>query len=71
LNFEDYFQDAPADVEQRDRVSSEHELYHLLGALLCKGWDDGIVQEDQIRWVFDPLGWHFKSVLGLRESHGL
>ncbi|KAI0249558.1 hypothetical protein BJV78DRAFT_667522 [Lactifluus subvellereus] len=67
----DNFEDAPTDVGQRDRVSSEDELLHLAHAFSKKGWKDAnvIIKEENVWWDFDQLGWYFHSVLGSRERH--
>ena len=68
--FDNYFQEAPTGVGQRDRVSSKRLLWHLAGAFLSEGWKEGnFIKEENVRWIFDQLGWYFKSVLGLREKH--
>jgi hypothetical protein len=70
--FDDYFEDAPTDVGQTDRVSSENELWHLAGAFLNKGWkNSNVIKEDSVTWIFDTLVSHFHSVLGSRVGHGL
>jgi len=70
-NFENYFQDAPTGVEQGDRVSGKCQLLHLACAFFREGWKQGNVEEGSVRWIFDELGGHFHSVLGLRENHAL
>jgi hypothetical protein len=68
--FEKYFDDAPTGVEQSDRFSSNDLLWHLAGAFLHKGWKHQF-KEENVRWIFDQLGWYFDSVLGSREKHSL
>ncbi|KAI0254966.1 hypothetical protein BJV78DRAFT_807834 [Lactifluus subvellereus] len=68
--FDNYFEDAPTDVGQRDRVSSEDELLHLAYAFYNKDWEDSnVIKEENVRWDFVQLGWYFHSVLGSRERH--
>ncbi|KAI0283111.1 hypothetical protein BGY98DRAFT_953092 [Russula aff. rugulosa BPL654] len=68
--FDNYFQEAPTGVGQRDRVSSRRLLHHLASAFLSEGWKEGdFIKVENIRWIFDQLGWYFQSVLGLREKH--
>jgi len=68
--FDNYFQEAPMDVVQRDRVSGSEQLCHFASALLFNGWkEDDLIKEDHVRWIFDQLGWYFHSVLGSRERH--
>jgi hypothetical protein len=71
--FDKYFQHAPTDVGQSDSVSSKHLLWHLAGAFLDEGWKKGadVIKEDNVRWMFDQLGWYFNSVLGSRENDAL
>jgi hypothetical protein len=68
--FDNYFQEAPTGVGQRDRVSSRRLLHHLASAFLSEGWKEGdFIKAENVRWIFDQLGWYFKSVLGSREKH--
>jgi hypothetical protein len=70
--FDNYFEDAPAGAGQRDRLSSELLLRHLAGAFVDKAWKEGNdIKEENVRWIFDKLGWYFHSVLGSRERHAL
>ena len=69
--FENYFEDAPTGVEQGGRISGKYQLLHLACAFLLEGWKQGNVKEGSVRWIFDELGGHFHSVLGLREGHAL
>ncbi len=69
--FDNYFQPAPIDVEPRDRVSSEFQLWHLGSAFMAAAWKEGDIKEANVRWIFDTLGWYFHSILGPRESHAL
>ena len=60
------------EVEQRDRVSSKQQLWHLTGAFLNEGWKkDGVIKQDNVRWIFDQLGWYFHSILGSRVKDAL
>ena len=68
--FDNYFQEVPTGVGQRDRVSSRRLLHHLASAFLSEGWKEGdFIKVENVRWIFDQLGWYFKSVLGSREKH--
>ncbi|KAF8507215.1 hypothetical protein F5888DRAFT_1648473 [Russula emetica] len=70
--FDNYFQDAPTGVEQRDRVSSKDLLWHLAGAFLDGAWKkENLIKEENVRWIFDKLGWHFHSILDSRARHAL
>jgi len=70
--FDNYFEDAPTGVGQGDRVCSKRLLWHLAGAFLDEAWKEGdVIEEDNVRWIFDKLGWYFHSVLGPRERHAL
>jgi hypothetical protein len=62
----------PTSVGQSDRVSSKRQLWHLAGVFLYDGWKtDNLIEEENVRWIFDNLGLHFHSVLGSREKHAL
>jgi hypothetical protein len=70
--FDNYFEHAPTDATQTDRISTKHELHHLAGAFLRDGWKDcTILKEDNFRWIFDELGSFLRSILPSREKHGL
>ena len=71
-NFGDYFQRVriSQDDEQSGRFSNRDQLIHFAAALSLKGWKvDKFFKEDNIRWIFDELGWQFHSVLDSRETH--
>ncbi|KAI0277113.1 hypothetical protein BGY98DRAFT_981874 [Russula aff. rugulosa BPL654] len=42
----------------------------LQARFLSEGWKEGdFIKVENIRWIFDQLGWYFQSVLGSREKH--
>jgi len=44
-------------------------LLHLANGSLLEGWkENDVIKEDNIRWIFDELGYHFHSALGSREN---
>ncbi len=70
--FDKYFEDAPTDVEQRDRVADDLSLWHLAGTIIDGAWkDEDVIKEENVQWIFDKLGQHFHLVLCSRESHAL
>ncbi len=70
--FDNYFQYAPTDDGQRDRASDKCVLWHLAGAFFAKNWKEvESLKEENVRWIFDQLAWHFHSVFGLRERGGM
>jgi len=66
-----YFR-ASEEVRQDDHVS-KRILAHLSGALFHDGWKedakDEKVKEDNVRWIFDPLGGYARSIFNTGESH--
>ncbi|KAI0249462.1 hypothetical protein BJV78DRAFT_696849 [Lactifluus subvellereus] len=68
--FDNYFEDAPTDVGQRDRISGKDELMHLASTLFHKSLKGAnVIKEENVWWDFACLGWYFHSVLGSRERH--
>jgi hypothetical protein len=41
------------------------------GAILLQGWRKGDIKEENVRWIFGPLGRYFHSVLGSRANDSL
>jgi hypothetical protein len=69
-NFGDYFQESATNGEQSGCFSNSDQLLHFVNALSLKGWkNDDVINEYNIRWIFDEMECHFRSVLGRRESH--
>ncbi|KAI0245112.1 hypothetical protein BJV78DRAFT_1289046 [Lactifluus subvellereus] len=48
--FDNYFEDAPTDVGQRDRISGKDELIHLTSTLFHKGWKGANVIKEESIW---------------------
>jgi hypothetical protein len=50
-------------------------LIHLSGALFNDGWKEDAkvnnIKEDNVRWIFDQLGWYVRSIFNTRETHAL
>ena len=69
--FDTYFQDAPTVGKQGDCVSSKLILLHLTNAFIDEEWKRGNIKEDNVRWIFDKLGGHFRSFLGSRAKDAL
>ena len=69
--FDTYFQDAPTGVGQGDRASSKLLLSHLANTFLDEASKKGNIEDNDVRWFFDKLGWHIHSVLGSRERDAL
>jgi hypothetical protein len=70
--FDNYFKDAPRGHGKEGRAYSKRLLWHLTGAFLDEGWKKGeVIKEVNVRWIFDQLGWYFRSVLGSRERDTL
>lgn len=69
--FDEYFHSTSIDNEESGRTSDKLELWHLISAFVDVAWKEGSIREANVRWIFDKLAWHFKSILGERESHGL
>ena len=71
-NFGDYFQESATYDARSGRFSNSGQLLHLAASFLLQGWKaDGVFKEDNVRWIFDELGWQFHSVLVDREKHTL
>ena len=55
--------------ETKYRQASQTELWHLAGAFVSRGLKEcNAVKEQLVLWEFDPLGFHFQSALGHRDS---
>jgi hypothetical protein len=73
--FDDYFETGCVEMPNdgtNDRWAGADELWHLAGAFRNKGWKlSKVIKENNIRWDFEQLAWHFQSIVGSEAKHGL